>query len=161
MERGDIPRVAEIHVFGWRAAYRGIVDDAYLFGTLAVEKRIASLGRAFEEGREETWLLEEEGIVKGFSTMGPCRNPDKADAFELWGLYVEPLMKGAGIGSRLLRHCEDEARARGHGENCLWVLRDNAAAHRFYEGRGYAPDGKEEILERFGVVELRYAKGLA
>jgi len=32
----DVPRVAEIHVFGWRSTYRGTVSDAYLFTQMLV-----------------------------------------------------------------------------------------------------------------------------
>ena len=32
MEISDIPRVAEIHVFGWRSAFRGIISDEHFNG---------------------------------------------------------------------------------------------------------------------------------
>jgi len=35
----DANRIAEIHVFGWRCAYRGIVSDEYLFGKASVGKQ--------------------------------------------------------------------------------------------------------------------------
>ena len=46
----DAPRLAEIHIMGWRNAYRGIVKDDYLFGRLRVEKSITSFAQRFPKG---------------------------------------------------------------------------------------------------------------
>jgi hypothetical protein len=41
----------------------------------------------------------------------------------------------------------------------LWVLEGNAQARRFYERRGWSPDGAAR--EAFGVLELRYRRAIA
>jgi len=156
----DAERIAEIHIFGWRSAYRGIVSDAYLFGKTSVAGRIAGVRKAIDEGLEETYVFEEDGILKAFMTIGNARNADKSDAFELWGLYVEPLFKGQGVGTQMVAFCEQCARERGFTEIILWVFKDNAKSRRFYEKMGYAPDGKEETIARFNAVQVRYCKKL-
>jgi ribosomal protein S18 acetylase RimI-like enzyme len=52
-------------------------------------------------------------------------------------MAVEPSMRGAGIGSRLLAAAEDEARRRGLPYMGLMVTEDNAAARALYERAGY------------------------
>jgi len=93
-------------------------------------------------------------------TIGKCRNEDKTDCFELWGIYVEPLLKNQGIGTEMIEYCESYAKENGYTENVLWVFKDNSLARKFYEKMGYKPDGKEEILERFNATEIRYVKKL-
>ena len=159
-ETGDAMRMAEIHVFGWRSAYRNIVSDSYLFSTLSVGKRFDAFNDILKEDKRETYVYEEDGIIKGFMTIGNCRNEDKKDAFELWGLYIEPLMKRTGIGTKMIKYCEEQARIRGYKENVLWVLKENKNARKFYETMGYREDGKEELLEKINAEEIRYAKEL-
>ena len=38
---------------------------------------------------------------------------------------------------------------------CLWVLKDNKRAIRFYEKCGFSPDGKEMTSPNIGAVEIR------
>jgi len=174
--RDDAARVAEIHVFGWRAAYEGIVAEGYLFGRLSVTRRAAMLAERLES-EEETYVYEETGIagrpgdepqavVRGWVTIGDCRDEDICDsaagarAFELWGVYVDPLMKRRGVGRALVAFCEAEARARGRDTVYLWVFKDNAPSRAFYEALGYLPDSKEQLIEGLGAWELRYRKRL-
>lgn len=154
----DAQRMAEIHVFGWRSAYRGIVDDDYLFKRLSVTKRVAKFETSIEEKKENSFVFEENEIVKAFMTIGKCRNEDKTESYEIWGLYVEPLMKRNGIGTKMIQYCEDIAQTNGYKENVLWVLKDNIASRAFYEKMGYMPDGKEEYLDHVKAIETRYCK---
>jgi ribosomal protein S18 acetylase RimI-like enzyme len=157
----DAARLGEIHVFGWRMAYRGLVSDEILFGKLRVVKRAEAFRKVLEEGSEETYVAESEGILRGFMTIGDCRDPDKGpDAFELWGIYVDPCFLRGGYGSRLLQFCEAEARSRGRSELLLWVFEENPRARAFYEKQGLCPDGKRQLIEGLGAYEVRYAKHL-
>ena len=101
-----------------------------------------------------------DGIVKAFLTIGTCRDEDKAHSFELWGIYVDPFMKGQGIGSRMVDFCEKKATERGFSEVCLWVLEENISARAFYERLGYSPDGTKKFLEPLDATEIRYSKTL-
>ena len=156
----DASRIVEIHIFGWRCAYRGIISDDYLFTTLSVAQRIKPFEKVLEEHKKEIYVYEEEEIIKAFMTIGRCRDDDKKNAFELWALYVEPLMKHQGIGTKMIRYCEDIAVQRGFAENIVWVLKDNDASRKFYEKIGYKPDGKENYLQDIHAIEVRYTRKL-
>ena len=155
----DANRMAEIHVFGWRTAYRGIVSDDFLFTQLHVAKQEKHFQDAIQNKLEESYVWD-DGIIKGFLTMGPCRDADEPNAFELWGIYVEPLMKRQGIGSQLVRFCEEIAKARGYTEIVLWVLEKNQSGRDFYEKLGYVADGKRNYIEALLVGEIRYRKDI-
>ena len=159
MQLPDVPRVAEIHVFGWRAAYRGIVTDEFLFNEMLVSKRISVFDNSVHNNTEETYVFD-DGIIRSFLTIGTCRDSDKPDCFELWGIYVDPFMQRQGIGSKMVRFCEERAVERGFKAICLWVLEGNKNARGFYEKLGYLPDGSGKFIELFGAAEIRYSKNL-
>ena len=156
----DAARMAEINVFGWRCAYRGIIPDAFLFSKLLVHKRMQAFEKGFEARTGESYVYEADGIVKAFMSIGECRDGDKKDAFELWGVYVEPCLRGQGIGRKLMEFCEERARSGGYPEIVLWVFKENRASIGFYEKLGYTFDGKEEIMDSFNAVKVRFSKRL-
>ena len=93
---GDIPRIAEIIVFGKRCAYRSIFqDDRFSFNELQVMGLVREL-RA-QPDRLGGMLVYDDGIVKG--VVG---RTDFGQETELADFYVEPFFKGQGIGKALL-----------------------------------------------------------
>ena len=164
MQPSDIPRVAEIHTFGWRCAYRGIVSDEHLFNVMSVAKRTEKFEALFQNREGESYdfggesYVFDDGIIRAFLTVGPCRDEDKPAAFELGGLYVDPCLQGKGTGTALAAYCEEIAAQRGYKEICLWTFEKNAPARAFYEKLGYELDGATQIVEPFGATGVRYHK---
>lgn len=155
----DGKRMAEINVIGWRYAYRNIISDEFLFKTLDIVKRAEYFSKIAEEKQQGVaYVYEEAGIVKGFMTIGPCRDEDRKTSFELYGLYVEPFMTRGGIGSQLIHFCEQKARELGYSEVLVWVLEGNAIGINFYEKMGYSLEGARKLLEKHNRYELRYHK---
>jgi GNAT superfamily N-acetyltransferase len=70
------------------------------------------------------------------------------DEHELHALYVLPEYWDCGIGGHLLEAASGVAQ--------LWVLEGNTRARRFYESRGWKPDGTWRQLGR--VTELCYRR---
>lgn len=156
----DLSRLAEIHVVGWRAAYRGIVSDRELFVDRTVEKGMGFWNRILAETPERV-LVFDDGIIKGFCLHHRCRDDDSPGAHEAGALYVEPVFFREGIGTALLTAAEDQGRLAGRAELKLWVLESNARGRAFYERNGYRPDGRVMVLEEWaGARELRYGKTL-
>jgi len=163
MQLSDVPRAAEIHVFGWRCAYRGIVPDEHLFNVMSVAKRSERFEAILRDQKGSGWSTGEsyvydDGIIKGILSIGPCRDEDKQSAFELGGIYIDPCLQGQGIGTALALYCEKAAVRRGYTEICLWTFEKNAAARAFYEKLGYIPDGATQTVEPYGAVGVRYHK---
>ena len=152
-ELSDIPRIAEIHVFGWRSSYKRIVSDEILFNKMQVSKKIPIFEKVLNENAAENYVFD-DGIIKAFMTIGACRDDDKSGAYELWGIYVEPHMKRDGIGTTMAEHCEKRAIKQGYSEICLWVLEENHSARNFYEKLGYSTDGTSKYLESLALLKL-------
>ena len=162
LEKRDVCRVAEIQVFGWRSAYRGILPDEYLYVERTVEKLLPFWYAKVESKDSDDWVFinDEDGMVKGIVTSGMSRDEEFPDAFELWGLYVEPLMKGGGVGTQLVQHCEELGRKAGCKQMVIWAIRDNEAAIPFYEKLGYRLDGGSRVRPPVTVMQHRFIKDL-
>ncbi len=156
----DLSRIAEIHVFGWRNAYRGIVTDDFLFNKLSVRNSLERYEKKWEMTNDKFYVNEDNGIINGFMIFGSCRDSDKPEAFELYAIYVEPLMLHQGIGRKLLEKFESIGIESGYSENIVWVFKENIQARKFYEKMGYKEEGKEQKLEEVNAIEMRYYKKL-
>ncbi|MCL2361860.1 MAG: GNAT family N-acetyltransferase [Defluviitaleaceae bacterium] len=160
MEKSDIPRVAEINVFGWRCAYRGIVPDEHMFKTRLVTTHMEKLIERWDNNNGFEGYVYDDGIVKAILNMGPCPEEDKAGAFELGVIYVDPCFKGEGIGTALALFCEKIAAERGYKEIILWTFEKNAPARAFYEKLGYKTDGKTMLVGPYEAVGVGYCKNI-
>jgi GNAT superfamily N-acetyltransferase len=81
---------------------------------------------------------------------------DLGDGRAYFGMFaVRPTAQGAGVGSYLLAHAEDRARALGAVRMEMTVLAVRTELLDWYARRGYAPTGRTRPFpygdERFGL----------
>ncbi len=136
----DAGAIARVHVTTWRAAYAGVVPQAYLvamseIGQMRFWRRLLGRPQA-----EETILVAEVEAaggpqVVGFGSCGPSRPYGLPFRGEVFTLYVADDWQGRGIGRALLRALFDDLVARGHRDAVIWVLSANPARF-FYEAVG-------------------------
>jgi GNAT superfamily N-acetyltransferase len=156
----DAFRIAEIHILGWRFAYKGIISEEIL-NNLSIERSMTARRNGILDGSEEIYVIEKDKVIYGHLTIGKCRDADKNEStFELWGVYIHPDFLRNGYGHQFLKFCELQARQRGHKEVVLWVLKDNKIGRSFYEKNGYSHDSTEKFLEKLSATEIRYSKFL-
>ncbi|MFA6133398.1 MAG: GNAT family N-acetyltransferase [Phycisphaerae bacterium] len=156
----DAPAIATIHLASWRAAYQQIIPASFLDG-LSVEKFASRHRKAIASGTEQTAVVELDGRIVGWCTLGECRDEDKAKPAtgEIWGIYLAPEFWRKGIGTECVRWAESELLLRRKSEVVLWVLEANSPSRRFYEAKGYKEDGaKKEITISVPLTAVRYAK---
>lgn len=159
-ELADAAGIAKVHVATWQHAYRGQIADSYL-DSLTVENRtnkwLENLSR--ENTGKENFVAEIQGEIVGFCAVGPNRDESLADKTgELYAIYVEPTLKGKGVGSLLMSRGLEFLKAKGYKEATLFVLDTNTDTRKFYEKKGWANTGDQKIVEIGGhnVVELIY-----
>jgi ribosomal protein S18 acetylase RimI-like enzyme len=123
---------------------RAVPADAGAVGGLvrtAYEHYVARIGRepvpmtldyARVVAGGATWVAEVGGRIVGVLVL---EHPD--DHVLVENLAVLPAAQGAGVGSRLLRHAEDEARARGVREVRLYTHELMTENRAYYPRRGY------------------------
>ena len=155
MTKEDITRVAEIHIYAGRVGYREIIPDQILFKERNVIKAIDKYTKALNDDKAELFVYD-DGLLKGFMTIGKCRDDDKPNSFEIWNIYVEPFMHGKGIGSQLLEFAKAQAKEKGYNEIALWVFEKNNKARTFYKKNGFEYAGKTKRAKEVDVAELRY-----
>jgi len=158
MTKVDVLRAAEIHVFGQRKAYRGILTDRKLFAETSVVGRADEFLSRFDDVGRLGFVYEADGVISGFLIVKPSPDADKPDAMELERIFVEPLMQGEGVGAILLDYCHKVAKEQGYNEICLWVLEGNALSRHFYEKHGYVLDSAKDRYMDTDVVHVRYVK---
>lgn len=71
-------------------------------------------------------------------------------------LFVDPELRGLGIGRQLMQRMARHAMETGHQKFCWFVLKDNAAAQSFYGGIGATPDPDwgRWVLEADAIASL-------
>jgi len=158
----DANAIGRVHVRAWRAAYRGLVADAYLdaLDERARAERWRELLETRMDRTKKFLIARRSADVVGFAFVGPDR--DDLGVGEVYALYVDPDAWGTGVAQPLLAHATAALAALEHAEGVLWVLRGNARARRFYEKAGWLADGAEKLAEesangvRVTFDEVRY-----
>lgn len=115
----DCERIAEIEIFNYRLNFYPIFrNDDFYFGELSVAEKAA-------EYREKTdkLFVYDDGTVKGFIML---------DGTEIKKLFVEPVLQGNSIGTKLIEFAVKRKKA-----DFLWVLEKNIKAVSFYERNGF------------------------
>ena len=146
---------AYVHYHAWQQAYTGLIDQSYLDGmSLEMSEKYAL--QAFQNGHTMFVAKDGERVV-GFAAYGPYRGDDLADAGEVIAIYLLKEYYDRGIGRALMEAALGAL--KGYRRVCVWVLRDNARAIRFYRRCGFSPDGVEKQLELITeVTEIRMVR---
>src|SRR5215467_12248125 len=133
---GDAEAVARIYVEAWRDTYPLVLPIRILAG-MTVEGQSARWRNAISiAAREAVYVVEnEKGTVLGMTSMGRARDSGLGYDAEIYTLYVDPLMTGAGIGRTLLSGAFDALSERGHTRCVIWAHAGNPARF-FYEAMG-------------------------
>jgi GNAT superfamily N-acetyltransferase len=161
-EPEDAIAVARVHVRSWQAAYRTLLPDDYL-DQLRPEDRAQKYDFAsLDPLKPQTIVAAEAGLIHGFATTAPSREPDLTDHGELCALYVDPEQWGRGIGIALVSAARARLFGLGFRNAVLWVLAGNVRAERFYQIDRWVPDGLNRTDSVWGVTvdEVRYRRGL-
>lgn len=106
--------------------------------------------------RSRRLLAERGGESVGIASVGSVK--DDEHAAQLFGLWVDPALRGSGVATALVRAGAEVAREQGKRHLLYWVGTDNGRAVAFASGFGFRPtsdrrpmrvqnedDGEEEI----------------
>ncbi|MBE5893273.1 MAG: GNAT family N-acetyltransferase [Lachnospiraceae bacterium] len=149
-QRKDIPRIAEIIVFGKRVAYRDIFqNDMVTFNELQVMDLVEEYHR--NPALIKNMLVYDDGIVKGVINREYIN-----DTVEISEFYIEPFFKRQGIGRKLIQYVLTEEREKQMKKIFLWVIADNISARRFYEANGLCASGDTCLIEGTDKTDMCY-----
>lgn len=112
----DIIRITEIEIFNYRLNFYPIFqNDAFYFDELQVPKQTEKYNHLIDAVR-----VYDDGVIKGFIHV---------ENREVKKLFVEPVLQGNGIGSKLLDYAIKKMDAQ-----FLWALEKNAGLFLFING---------------------------
>jgi len=163
-QAADEAAIARLHADSWRTAYRGILRDDFLDGTVVANRRALWSTRFSEIDREDQLILvsEESGEIRAFACAFLDADPEWGTLLD--NLHVIPGLQGRGLGRQLMAKVAENIQRRGlHATLHLWVYEQNIPARGFYERLGgliidcvaeAAPDGSRVNALRYGWREL-------
>jgi ribosomal protein S18 acetylase RimI-like enzyme len=162
----DVPRIAQIHVRSWQAAYQGLMPQDYLDG-LEPAQRIGQWTQFLsgtDWSRSGMLVADTDGDLTGFVNYGPARDDDadQQRVGEIRAIYLRPAAFGQGTGRQLMAAALKRLAAAGYDQATLWVLGTNDRARRFYQAGGWVTDGAVTTGDSFGtpLTEVRYRRSL-
>jgi GNAT superfamily N-acetyltransferase len=110
--------------------------------------------RQASAGDRRAWYLAEtDGRATGL-VQGRRRPPDDLLVFSMW---VDPQVRRAGVGRRLIETVEAWGREWGATRTVLWVFGSNEPAIRFYRSLGFEVLGDGEDADsgrNFGALAM-------
>ena len=95
------------------------------------------------------------GSVLGICHISEARDRDNKVWGEVVAIYLLPEIWGSGQGSELLRYALGKLKKNGFRNICLWVMKGNIRARKFYEKNGFQISGKEREIE---IAECRVSE---
>lgn len=126
-----------------------------------VARIAAEFIEGFQPGLDRGWIARrDDGVNVGCTFVTRAAGQGDGVA-KLRMLLVDPAARGQGLGDRLVRECEDFARAAGYRKMTLWTNSALHAARRLYERHGWQLV-QEEAHHRFGpeLIGQTWEKGL-
>jgi diamine N-acetyltransferase len=92
-------------------------------------------------------LALRDGAIVGYCMMGPLDMPvDDPRGFELYRLYVDESVQGAGVAAALMDDCIAWARGKGATGLYLSVWEENHRAQRFYRRYGFEDHSEWQFM---------------
>lgn len=143
MTAGDFVTLARLAETIWRAHYTKIIGSAQIDYMLAGRYTPEKL-RVYLNADDRWLMLLRIDSSTGSRAVGYCSyaltddsGETKPEEMKLEQLYLLPELHGQGLGSLMLRHVEEQARARGRRTLVLQTNKRNDIAIAFYRKAGF------------------------
>ena len=153
----DSKTLSSLIVRGWRAAYRGLIDDEFL-DNMDEEDSIDRWENMIESQNEKSQIkvFEEDGHILGIIKYGePKDTMEGRFNAEIQILYVEPELKGKGIGTKLFENAKDYFLKNNMNDLIIWCLKGNQKSIRFYEKMGgKIALSRKDVVHKIEVEEV-------
>lgn len=140
----DAPAIAGVLVASCRAAHAGLVPQDFL-DRLCPETECRRVQGALRTEGRHTQVIDQQGEIVGFSSIGPARNAGCRFSGELYALYVRPDRFRSGVGRQLLEGAVAGFQGLGYARAFLWTLDCYEGARRFYGAGGWE---REDVTAR-------------
>lgn len=134
LTEADFETLARLAEEIWRAHYSRMISPAQIDYMLEGRYTPERLRGYLHSDQRWLWLLRVDGVPAGYCS---CALGEAPDGMKLEQLYLRAAHTGRGLGGRMLRHVEAQARAHGRGTLYLTVNKGNADAIAMYRASGF------------------------
>ncbi|SKA37024.1 GNAT family N-acetyltransferase [Consotaella salsifontis] len=147
-EPEDASDLAAVHDAAWRNAYSGIIPNRTL-NAMVARRGSSWWSRALKRGAA-ILVLDFDGTVAGYATLGRNRAEALPVEGEIYELYLQPEFQGIGFGRRLFGAARQFLAQRGFHGLAVWSLTENDRAMAFYSSLGGydIAEGEERFEDR-------------
>ena len=143
---------------------RGILEATKVFRPEEIDVAQELMEHALDQPGQDDYELftdvDDEGRVLGYYCVGAT--PMTEGTYDLYWIATDPSLHGQGVGSRLLRHCEEHLRNKG---GRLIVVETSSQpsyepTRTFYVRRGYREEARIRAYYKTGDDLVIYTKNL-
>ena len=135
-----------------REPLRAILQATGVFRKEEVEIAVELIDLASEEPTQTDYVLnsyaDDDGTVRGYYCIGPT--PGTASTYDLYWIAVDPGVQKSGIGTLLMKHCEELISSKGGKLIIVETssLPQYTPTHRFYRRHKY--ESASRIRDYYG-----------
>ncbi len=133
--------------YGWDGTFEALVAEI-----------AAQFVKNFDPAWENAWIAECDGRVLGSVFLVKVSEQEA----KLRLLYVEPDVRGTGLGRRLTQECIAFAKVKGYQKLTLWTNDILHAARRIYQEAGFVLVSEEQhrsfgadLVGQYWALDLR------
>ena len=163
MTSGIFLRGLRVGDIGWVAHRQGILYAQEYGWDGTFEALVAEIAAQYvknlDSAKENAWIAECEGRVVG--SVFVVKVSDTEAKLRL--LYVEPEMRGTGLGRRLTQECIAFAKAKGYQRLTLWTSDILHAARHIYQQEGFVLVSEERhhsfghaLVGQYWALDLKH-----
>ncbi|OJW47800.1 MAG: hypothetical protein BGO67_09135 [Alphaproteobacteria bacterium 41-28] len=143
---GDAEDIAFVHTMAWKAAYKGILNQAFL-DNVSLEERLRFRQKILTEGKGLQYVALWKNQVIGFCDahvlhfhenqhLSAEQRQRRTERGEIYALYLLENHQHKGIGKALFGKIRIQLKEQGLTPFLAWVFKDNHRARRFYVSQG-------------------------
>ena len=149
--QSDCNGIGKVYCASWKAGYQNMLPQTYL-------NSLSATNCAPEKVSVNDIVLVRQERVVGICHISEARNRDSKVWGEIVSIYLLPEIWGSGASSELFQSALKILEQRGFINVCLWVLKDNVRARKFYEKNEFKVSGNEREIEIAGcnIREVEY-----
>lgn len=142
----EIRGKAYVHWKAWHEAYPSMISHEYL-EKLTLEK----CEKMAFSWPDNTIVAKDSNRVIGFVCFG--NREEAPETGEIFALYVLSEYYGTGVALQLMNAGLEQLNE--FSQVCLWVLKENKRAIRFYQKCGFCPNGEEMVSSNIDASEIK------
>ena len=116
--------------------YNNIFDKEFFLNMdKTYERRLELENRDFNKLKDNTFLLEVDGVIEGFVQVGKCKIPTRSISGEIQMIYLTKKVQGKGLGKKLFVKGVERLKQLGYKDFFVGCFNGNESA-KFYHHLG-------------------------